>query len=193
MSRATLVVTLTVVMVSMMVLAVGSAVAKPDPGKDVYTQTVSGVQYAAIPPSDATGGVGIARFRGAVSGDPAVVMDATLRYTGYPDENVTAEIVGGTWTITGPDTSLTGTWRGGTAKWDEGAGYALVGPPGGPLVPVYAGVADVKATMGVTGGTVEGVPVKGGSGKFEGLIDHHPLQEDPQRPPTVSGDMTLKF
>ena len=193
MSRATLVVTLAAVMVSMMVLAVGSAVAKPDPGKDVYTQTVSGVQFAAIPPSDATGGVGIARFRGAVSGELTGVMDATLRYTGYPDENVTAESVGGTWTLTGSDTTLTGTWRGGTAKWDEGAGYALVGPPGGPLVPVYAGIADVKATMAVTGGAVKAVPVKGGSGKFEGMIDHHPLQEDPQRPPEVSGDMTLKF
>lgn len=193
MSRTTLVVTLAVVMASMMVLAVGSAGTKADPGKVVYTQTLSGVQYDAIPPSDATGGVGVGRFRGAVSGDLTGVMDATLRYTGYPDENVTSEIVGGTWTLTGPDTTLTGSWRGGTAKWDEGAGYALVGPPGGPLVPVYAGVADVKATMGVTGGTVEGVPVKGGSGRFEGKIDHHPLQEDPRRPPTVSGDMTLKF
>ena len=61
MSRVTLVVTLAAVMASMMVLAVGSAVAKPDPDKVIYTTTVSGVQYAAIPPSAANDGVGISR------------------------------------------------------------------------------------------------------------------------------------
>jgi hypothetical protein len=198
----------------MIALTVGSALAKPDPGKVTYLQTLDGVQYNAVPPSAATGGVGTAQFRGRVFGDLTGVMDATLYYKGRPDENVTTEIIGGTWILcsafTAPprDTTgaliepqctdsspikLTGTWRGGTAKWDEGAGYALVGPPGGPQVEVYAGVAEINATPGVTGGTVNGLSVKGGCGKLVGKIDHEPLAEVPQRPPMVSGDMTLKF
>jgi hypothetical protein len=215
MRRVTLVVTVAVTVAAMIALTVGSALAKADPGKVTYLQKLNGVQYNAVPPSAATGGVGTAQFRGRVSGDLPGVMDATLYYTGRPDENVTTEIIGGTWILcsafTAPprdttgalieprctDTSaikLTGTWRGGTAKWDEGAGYANVGPPGGPQILVYAGEAEVKATLGVTGGTVDGVSVNGGSGKFEeGTLDHSPLAAVPQRPPTVSGDMTLKF
>jgi hypothetical protein len=215
MRRVTLVVLVAVTVAAMIAFTVGSALANPDPGKVTYIQKLSGVQYNAVPPSAATGGVGTSQFRGTVFGDLRGAMDATLYYTGRPDENVTTEIIGGTWILcsafTAPprdpetgaliepqctDTSaikLTGTWRGGTAKWDEGAGYALVGPPGGPQVEVYAGVAGVKATLGVTAGTVNGVSVKGGSGKFEGTLDHRPLAADRQSPPTVSGDMTLKF
>jgi hypothetical protein len=215
MRRVTLVVAVAVTLAAMIALTVGSALAKPDPGKVTYLQKLNGVQYNAVPPSAATGGVGTAQFRGRVFRDLPGVMDATLYYTGRPDENVTTEIIGSTWILcsafmapprdptTGAliepqctDTSaikLAGTWRGGTAQWDEGAGYALVGPPGGPQVEVYAGVAEVNATLSVTGGTVNDASVKGGSGKFEGTLDHRPLAADPQGPTTVSGDMTLKF
>jgi hypothetical protein len=212
MRRISLVVAVAVVIAAMMALTVGSALANPDPGKVTYIQQLSGVQYNAVPPSAATGGVGTAQFRGTVVGDLPGVADATVYYTGRPDENVTTEIIGGTWILcsafTAPprdtagaliepqctDTSaikLTGTWRGGTAKWDAGAGYANVGPPGGPQILVYAGEAEVKATLGVTGGTVDGVSVKGGSGKFDGTINHEPLKSG--SPPTISGDLTLKF
>jgi hypothetical protein len=214
MRRVTLVVAVAITVAAMIALTLGSALAKPDPDKVTYLQELNGVQYNAVPPSAATAGVETAQFRGMVSGDLRGAIDATLYFTGRPDKNVTTEIIGGTWILcsafTAPprdptgalieprctDTSaikLTGTWRGGTAKWDERAGYANVGPPGGPQILVYAGEAEVKATLGVTGGTVNGVSMKGGSGKFEGTLDHKPLAADPQRPPMVFGDMTLKF
>lgn len=214
MRRITLVIALAVAMATMMVLTVGSALAKPDPGKVTYTQEVNGRQYNAVPPlSDTDQGFG--EFRAAAVGNLSGALDATIFYKGIPGPNVTTEIIGGTWILcsefTAPprnpttgaliepqctDTSaikLMGTWKGGTAKWDAGAGYALVGPPGGPQLPVYAGTAEVTTTLGITGGTVNDVSVKGGSGKFQGTLDHRPLAADPQSPPIVTGDMTLKF
>src|SRR5215217_224003 len=90
---------------------------------------------------------------------------------------------------------LTGVVRGGTARWTEEGLYVL-SPLGTQL---WIGIADVKAPLGITGGTVYGVPVEKGSGKFKGTLDHRPLTRPPdpitglRQPPTVVGTLRLKF
>jgi hypothetical protein len=84
---------------------------------------------------------------------------------------------------------------GGTIRWRE-EGYYVLSPLGTPF---WIGKADVTAPLGITGGTVYGVPVEKRSGKFEGTLDHSPLTLPPdpitglRQPPTVVGTITLKF
>jgi hypothetical protein len=96
-----------------------------------------------------------------------------------------------------PDTTiaLEGIVRGGTIRWQKEGRYVM-----GPLrTPLWIGKADVKGPLAITGGTVYGVPVEKGSGKFEGTLDHEPLTfpTDPitglRQPPTFDGTITLKF
>ena len=85
--------------------------------------------------------------------------------------------------------------EGGTIRWRE-KGYYVLSPLGTPL---WIGKADVKGPLGITGGTVYGVPVEKGSGKFKGTLDHSPLilPPDPitglRQPPTFVGTLRLKF
>src|SRR5215218_7677442 len=64
---------------------------------------------------------------------------------------------------------------------------------------LWIGIADVNAPLAITGGTVYGVPVEKGSGKFKGTLDHTPLLLEPdpitslRQPPTVDGTLRLKF
>jgi hypothetical protein len=209
MRRITLVLALAVVMATMVALTVGSALAKDsNSAQTTYTDSiVSGpdsYEYNAVPPHLSATGEGIGQFRATVAGDLPGKLDATIYYTGIPGPNVTSEITHGTWilcseftadpsTVTEPECTsdsaiqLTGTVRGGTARWDEVGNY-VPGPLG---TQVWIGIADVKATLGITGGTVDGVSVEKGSGKFEGELDHFPLITGGD--PTVTGDVTLKF
>jgi hypothetical protein len=161
-------------------------------------------------------------------GDPPRELDATIYYTGPPaGPNVTSEITHGTWILcshgftappldisvnpptpippvcntdttdptTDPTIALEGIVRGGTIRWQKEGKY-VTGPSGTLL---WIGKADVKGPLAITGGTVYGVPVEKGSGKFEGTLDHEPLifRPDPitglRQPPTFDGTITLKF
>ena len=94
-----------------------------------------------------------------------------------------------------PDSAIAeGIVRGGNDKVEKG--YYVLSPLGTPL---WIGKADVKGPLGITGGTVYGVPVEKGSGKFKGTLDHSPLMPptDPitglRQPPTFVGTLRLKF
>jgi hypothetical protein len=206
MRRVSLILGVAVTMAVMMALTVGSALAKDsNSAQTTYTDTItSGYEYNAVPPHLSTTREGIGQFRATVAGDLPGELDATIYYTGIPGPNETSEITHGTWTLCSEFTAepspltdpactsnsaikLTGTVRGGTARWDE-FGYYVPGPLG---TQVWIGIADVKATLGMTGGTVNGVPVQKGSGKFEGTLDHTPLITGGD--PTVDGTVTLKF
>jgi hypothetical protein len=219
MRRISLVLGVAVVMAAMIALTVGSALAKDNNrAKTKYTDdNVSGYEYNAVSARLSPTGEGIGQFRATVEGELPGELDATIYYTGIPGPNVTSEITHGTCILcsafaaapidlnTGaliepectPDSAiqLTGIVRGGTARWREEGSYAS--PLGTQL---WIGIADVKAPLGITGGTVCGVPVEKGSGKFEGTLDHTPLllQPDPitglRQPPTVyDGTLRLKF
>jgi hypothetical protein len=96
---------------------------------------------------------------------------------------------------TDPTIALEGIVRGGTIRWQKEGRY-VTGLSGTRL---WIGKADVKGPLAITGGTVYGVPVEKGSGKFEGTLDHEPLTfpTDPitglRQPPTFDGTITLKF
>jgi hypothetical protein len=228
MRRISLVLGVAVVMAAIIALTVGSALAKDsNRAKTKYTDPISGYEYNAVSPRLSATGEGIAQFRATVDpeeGDLPGQLDATIYYTGPPaGPNVTSEITHGTWILCShgftsppldirvnpptpippvcnagtPDTTiaLQGIVRGGTIRWRE-KGYYVLSPLGTPL---WIGIADVKGPLGITGGTVCGVPVERGSGKFEGTLDHSPLTLPPdpitglRQPPTVVGTITLKF
>jgi len=208
-------------MAAMIALSVGSALAKDNNrAKTKYTDPISGYEYNAVSPRLSATGEGIGQFRATVDpveGELPGQLDATIYYTGIPGPNVTSEITHGTWILcsvfkappidlnTGaliepacdPNSAiqLTGIVRGGTARWREEGSYVM-SPLGTQL---WIGIADVKAPLAITGGTVYGVPVEKGSGKFEGTLDHSPLLLEPdpitdlRQPPTVVGTLRLKF
>jgi hypothetical protein len=197
--------------------------------KTKYTDPISGYEYYAVSPRLSATGEGIGQFRAIVDpeeGDLPGELDATIYYTGLPaGPNVTSEITHGTWILCshgftappldirvnpptpippecnagtpdpGSTIALQGVVRGGTIRWRE-EGYYVLSPLGTPL---WIGKADVKSPLGITGGTVYGVPVEKGSGKFKGTLDHSPLTLPPdpitglRQPPTVVGTLRLKF
>jgi hypothetical protein len=197
--------------------------------KTKYTDPISGYEYYAVSPRLSATGEGIGQFRATVDpeeGDLPGELDATIYYTGLPaGPNVTSEITHGTWILCshgftappldirvnpptpippecnagtpdpGSTIALQGVVRGGTIRWRE-EGYYVLSPLGTPL---WIGKADVKSPLGITGGTVYGVPVEKGSGKFKGTLDHSPLTLPPdpitglRQPPTVVGTLRLKF
>jgi hypothetical protein len=215
MRRFNLVVALAVVLVATMALTVGSALAKDtQPKPETYTDAVVTKQYFARGPS-AANLVGIGMFRGEAKdiegdGDPGLTgeLDARITYTGgAPGPGVKNTVNGGAWMLCSefradPDPRslpeckpssaivLHGTVSSGTAEWDEDGGYADVLTPSG-VISVYAGQAEVEGVFTVTGGTVNNEPVNGGSGKFEGTLDHHPLLDG--EPPILEGTLELKF
>ena len=206
MRRITLVLALAVVMATMVALTVGSALAKNTQPKADYIDKVVAEQYFAAP--------GIGMFRGAATdiegdGDPGLtaVVDARITYSGAPGPGVETTITGGTWVLcseftAGPDfrstpectpdsaIALQGTVSGGTAEWDTDGGYAVVPTPRGPIL-VYAGQAKVEADLINVSGTVDGVSVSGGTGKFEGTLFHQPLLDG--KNPILGGTLELTF
>jgi hypothetical protein len=191
MKRVSLVLGVAVVMAAMLVLTVGSALAKNTKPKPDYISEVHALQYFASP--------GVSKFFGGVTDkegdeDPGLTgqLNATITYefpAGRPGPGVETTITGGTWTLTGPDVALQGTVSDGTAKWNTDAGYAMT--DGG--IEVYAGQAAVEAYFNNASGTVEGVSVSGGKGELKGTIYHYPLLEDPDKPPILDGTLELKF
>ena len=192
MRRITLVLALAAIMSTTMVLAGQSLAKTTTQNQRTYTDTISGFEYFADPAN------GIAKFRSIAAGDLEGALDGTIHYTGTPAPNVTNTITDGTWILcsqfqappldpitrtpitpqctTDSPISLTGTWSSGTARWDAAGLY---------------GVAEVKGLLTVTGGTVNGVPVSGGTGKVEGTLDHTPLLTGGR--PKVNGTVVLKF
>jgi len=139
--------------------------------------------------------------------DPALPgqLDARITYTGgVPGPGVTNTVTGGSWVLCsnvtpvppdpqtqpvcapGSAIALQGTVSSGTAEWDETGTYATL-----PAGQVYAGVAKVEADFTITGGTVYGESVSGGSGKFKGTLDHRPLLS--RQPPILEGTLELKL
>lgn len=210
-------------------LTAGSALAaNTKPRAESYTDTVEARQYLAQPPTT-TNRVGVGMFRGSAGDHPAYPdpglpgqIDTRIAYTDRaPGPGVTNEVVGGKWILcsdgfkrgpldtgvtppapippectTTSTTALHGTVQGGYAEWDEDSTYAPV-PGAGP---VYAGDAEVEIRLTVDGGEVNGKNVAGGSGSFEGTLDHSPLLTiDPDNPraitsrPLITGKLELKF
>jgi hypothetical protein len=98
-------------------------------------------------------------------------MYASLNYTPSSpappgEEN---QIVGGTWSLKGPQGVVYGTFTGGTVAWNT-AGT----------------VADVDATMAISGGSGKGKQLTGGTGTFVGTLSHLTF------PPTVEGTLILE-
>ena len=207
MRRVGLVLGVSVVMAAMLALTVGSALAKNTQPKADYIDKVVATQYFAAP--------GISMFRGEATdiegdGDPGLTagVDARLTYSGTPGPGVETIITGGTWMLcsefkAGPDfrstpqcapgsaIALQGTVvSGGTAEWDTNGGYAEVLTPRGPIL-VYAGEAKVEANFTNASGTVDGVSVSGGTGKFEGTLHHQPLLNNEN--PILEGSLELTF
>jgi hypothetical protein len=197
-------------MATMLVLTVGSALAKdtqPKP-KPIYVQDVDAKQYFAAP--------GQSRFFGMAIDDPS---DGDLGLTGFLDTRITynypegtpgpgveTTITGGKWTLcsvfaadprTNPPqctstspVALTGTVSGGEAKWDTLVDYYATIDNGAQ---VYGGKADVEAFFDVVSGRVGDKNVTGGTGTFEGTLDHQPLFETPDQPPTLKGTLELNL
>jgi hypothetical protein len=190
----------------MIALTVGSALAKSTKPKADFINKVVAEQYFAAP--------GISMFRGTATdiegdGDPGLTaeVDARITYSGAPGPGVETTITGGTWILCSeftaapdfrsppectPDSAiaLQGTVSGGTAEWDTNGGYAVVPTPRGPIL-VYAGEAKVEAGFTNVSGTVDGVSVSGGTGKFEGTLFHQPLLDG--KNPKLEGTLELTF
>ena len=132
-----------------------------------FTDTVQGVEVSA---GQIDGNIrrGVA-FVGYADGRFPGAMYASLNYTpSSPNPLFGNTIVGGTWGLMGPKGVLFGTFTGRKVKWnDDGT------------------VATVKAQMAISGGSVKGKPVTGGSGSFKGTLSHLTF------PPTVQGTLTL--
>jgi len=140
--------------------------AVPALAQTTYSDTVQGTEYAAL--SGQSGS-----FLGRASGDLPGVMNATVTYTGgSPGPSVTESITGGNWSLMGRWGRVVGSFSGGTVQWNAD----------GTL-------ADIEATMSVSHGSVNGVPISSGSGTFVGVLDHRPLAQ--HRPPKVSGTLQL--
>lgn len=231
MRRIILLLTVAAMLATMLALTGQSLAKNTQPKQESYTHMVELRQYFAkplIPGQD--GGSWFRGSVTDIEDDqdPGLPgqLDTSITYTGgAPGPGVKNTITGGEWMLCSngfqsppldtsvtppkpippeckPDTTysqitLKGTWSSGIAKWDKSAGFATSCLPR----PVYAGKAEVKGSLTVTGGTVNGVPVNGGSGKFEGTLDHRPLAlsvdqypcGDPRRAPIVEGTMKLKF
>jgi hypothetical protein len=199
MRRVTLVVAVAVTVAATLALTVGSALANDARQKETYVDSVKAEQYFALPGKSwffgqATDIVG--------DGEPGLegYLDTRITYTGTPGPGLTNPITGGSWLLcseftqefqddpltnppectTTPGSAivlqLQGNVRDGTAVWDKRGDTAVVPAPSGGCIPVYGGVAKVKADFTVTGGTVNGVTVtEEGTGKFKGTLDHRPL------------------
>jgi hypothetical protein len=226
MRRISLVLGVAVVMAAIIALTVGSALAKDsNRAKTKYSDPISGYEYYA---ASGIGQFRATVVPDLEEGDLPGELDATIYYTGPPaGPNVTSVITHGTWILcshgfadppldirvnpptpippvcntdttdptTDPTIALEGIVRGGTIRWQKEGKY-VTGPSGTLL---WIGKADVKGPLAITGGTVYGVPVEKGSGKFEGTLDHSPLLLEPdpitrlRQPPTFDGTITLKF
>jgi hypothetical protein len=214
---------LVLALAAMMALAGPSVANATQPEQESYADRVEARQYFAQPPSsDNPVGVSMFRgFATNIADDrdPGLPgqLDTRITYTGVSGPGVTNIVTGGAWmlcsqgftllpldtTVTPPapttpecnttgtpgsTIALQGTVSEGTAEWDETGTYATL-----PTGQVYAGVAKVNVHFTDATGTVDGVSVSGGSGKFKGTLDHRPLLLVPRQPPILKGTLELKL
>lgn len=152
------------VMMAALLLASGAALAVTK----TYTDEVRGVEISAGQVVNETR-VG-ATFVGRASGQLPGLLYASVNYTPpHPGPNVVNTIAGGQWSLVGPQGALFGSFSGGEVRWNS-AGT----------------VASVNANMMITGGTVNGKAVSGGSGSFVGTLSHLTF------PPQINGTLTLR-
>jgi len=146
-------------------LAGGAALA----ATKIFTDTVQGVEVSPGQIDEATNTrVGVT-FVGEADGPFPGVMYASLNYTpSSPDLVGGNTIVGGTWSLKGPQGVVYGTFTGGRVTWDANGT-----------------VATVVATMTISGGSGKGKQLIGGTGTFKGTLSHLTF------PPTVQGTLTL--
>lgn len=118
-------------------------------------------------------------FAGRSAGNLPGLFAAAINYwPSSPGPDVTNTIIGGSWAVTVIQNrrvigTLFGQVTDGLAVWD----------PDGKM-------AAVNANVIIKGGTKRFLGVTG-SGKFLGLLDHTPLENN--RLPTLVGDLTLNF
>lgn len=111
-----------------------------------------------------------ATFIGEANGDLPGSMRASINYTPpRPGPGVTNRIVGGKWSLRCKWGVLRGSFTGGAVRWNSTATKAAV-----------------NARMKISGGTVRGERISGGSGRFKGTLNHRTF------PPAVRGTLTLR-
>lgn len=114
-----------------------------------------------------------ATFVGDVGGELPGVFFSAINYTPpSPGSGVTNYITGGEWALCGSWGALYGNFTDGTVTWNADGTFAEVAP-----------------SMVVSGGSINGVGIFGGSGSFGGVLDHTPLAQG--LPPTISGTLQL--
>ena len=115
-----------------------------------------------------------ATFVGDVDGGLPGVFFSSVNYTPpSPGPGVANYVLGGEWALCGSWGALYGSFTDGLVQWNADGS-----------------LADVGTNMSVLGGTVDGVPVSGGSGSFGGILDHTLLAQG--LPPTIGGTLQLQ-
>ena len=110
-----------------------------------------------------------ATFIGELTGDLPGTLATSINYTPpFPGPGVTNNIVGGQWALCGAWGRVFGSFTNGTVQWN--ADGTLAG---------------IVANLSVVGGSVNGMPVSGEAGTFNGTLSHLTF------PPTVSGTLQL--
>ena len=138
----------------------------PPDGQVVLTGAVDAIEISAGEThGDVTYGVD---FVGRVDGDFDAFVEFTIDYTPpEPAPSVVHTIVGGSWSIEQDDGTLSGTFAGGTAAWDDTESNAAV-----------TGELLVTDATGVFAGL-------GGAGSFTGTLSHRTF------PPSLDGTLEL--
>jgi hypothetical protein len=140
---------------------------EPEPG-ETLTIDVSGLEIdAGDTEGDTTYGL---RFVGVASGGLDGAMEVSLDYTPpNPGPGVVNQIVGGEWSITSLDGTLSGTIPSGSATWDDGVTQAAI-----------------EATFVISEATGEFAGLAG-TGRFNGTLSHRSF------PPKIGGALTFEL
>jgi hypothetical protein len=134
----------------------------PGRGYEISAGTISGeTRFGATFVGDVDGGL------------PGVFFSSVNYAPPSPGLGVANYVVGGEWALCGSWGALYGSFTDGVVQWNADGS-----------------LADVGTDMSVLGGTVNGVPVSGGSGSFGGVLDHTPLAQG--LPPTIGGTLQLQ-
>ena len=111
-----------------------------------------------------------ATFVGELTGDLPGTLATSINYTPpFPGPGVTNNIVGGQWALCGAWGRVFGSFTDGRVQWN--ADGTLAG---------------IVANLSIAGGSVNGMPLSGGAGTFNGTLSHLTF------PPTVSGTLQLQ-
>lgn len=111
-----------------------------------------------------------ATFIGELTGDLPGTLATSINYTPpFPGPGVTNNLVGGQWALCGAWGRVFGSFTDGRVQWN--ADGTLAG---------------IVANLSIAGGSVNGTPLSGGAGTFNGTLSHLTF------PPTVSGTLQLQ-